>query len=271
MSFDDEDVEQVLTVIKLCYVYKIPPRQTAHGYRAADWDLSSPMWTGRCVVSSEGDICRVKLEDPNTGELFATCPVTDSAIEPVNDSSRYYVVKIEDGSGRHAFIGMGFAERNEAFDFSSTLQDHAKYIKQKKDSALSAKKAETQPKVDYSLPQGVKIHVELKNKKPASSSSNSTSNSSGGLLLPPPPGSRGKSTTITPPSTNNQTSLFDNSFGNDFFSTSNQQQFQQQQQFQSFQSPQQQQQNQFGSNDVWGDFTGSVNQSSNQQNNLNFF
>ncbi len=48
------------------------------------------------------------------------------AIEPVSDSSRYFVVRLQDSSGQHAFVGMGFEDRGDAFDFNVALQDHFK-------------------------------------------------------------------------------------------------------------------------------------------------
>jgi len=203
----DEDYEQTLLVIKECFVYKIPPRTTSAGYKAADWDLSNPMWTGRLVITSKGNSCIIKLEDPNTGDVFAVCPVNQTAVETVNDSSRYFVLRIDDGHGRHAFVGIGFAERNEAFDFNSALQDHNRYVKQAEEVATAEKNLSSIPHKDYSLPEGSTIHVSIKTKKTGSSEKKTKSSDFGGLLLPPPPGSKSvantQQTTTTPKQSSN--------------------------------------------------------------------
>lgn len=75
------------------------------------------------------------------------------AVETVSDSSRYFVLRIQDDNGedlstpatpeyfltllkdvsyhlllagRSAFIGVGFGDRGDAFDFNVALQDHFK-------------------------------------------------------------------------------------------------------------------------------------------------
>lgn len=70
--------------------------------RAADWNLAEPQWTGRMRLISKGSELAIKLEDKNTGELFAKCPIEaypGVAIESVTDSSRYFVLRIQDDNG----------------------------------------------------------------------------------------------------------------------------------------------------------------------------
>lgn len=57
--------------------------------------------------------------ETTTSIVFAKTSYDPSnpSIDAVLDSSRYFVVRIED-AGRKAYIGMGFAERTDSFDFS---------------------------------------------------------------------------------------------------------------------------------------------------------
>lgn len=80
-------------------------------FRAADWNLNEPTWNGRMRMVSAGAALNIKLEDKISGQLFANCPVEaypGVAIEAVSDSSRYFVLRIQDDNGRSAFIGIGF-------------------------------------------------------------------------------------------------------------------------------------------------------------------
>ena len=97
--------------------------------RAADWSLDQPSWTGRLRLVAKGKDCIIKLEDKITGELFAKSPIDKYpglAVESVSDSSRYFVIRLQDDSGRNAFIGIGFADRSDSFDLNVALQDHFK-------------------------------------------------------------------------------------------------------------------------------------------------
>jgi adaptin ear-binding coat-associated protein 1/2 len=142
-------------------VYKIPPLKKNEGHRAGDWgDLASPLWKGRLRIVEKSSGAALLFEDGVTGAfpsslllpfmhselplfrrmyglyLFRGDPsITDRTrgvfaradydptkppVEAVLDSSRYFVVRLEEG-GKKAFIGMGFAERTDSFDFSTSV------------------------------------------------------------------------------------------------------------------------------------------------------
>ena len=79
--------------------------------RAADWNLQEPQWTGRMRLVAKGDELIMKLEDKTSGELFAKCPIDKYpgvALEAVTDSSRYFVVRIQDDNGNYLLIHLPY-------------------------------------------------------------------------------------------------------------------------------------------------------------------
>ncbi|KAF8935188.1 Adaptin ear-binding coat-associated protein 2 [Dissophora ornata] len=162
-AIDDQDYESVLLVVRECYVYKVPPLSSSRGHKAADWgDVDEPLWRGRLRIIAQGKKCFIRLEDGKTGDLFAVCPYEENkgCIESVTDSSRYFVLKIED-QGRHAFIGLGFLDRSHAFDFNVALQDHFKHLRAEEKSAELKKAGAEQPKHDFSLKEGQTLSLHI--------------------------------------------------------------------------------------------------------------
>lgn len=221
MSFDDEEsFEHTLLVVREVCVYKIPPRTTSGGYKCGEWLQSDKIWTGRLRVVSCKDRCEIRLEDPNSGELFAACFVQpgqrENSVETVLDSSRYFVLKIEDGTGKHAFIGLGFNERNEAFDFNVALSDHEKYVRrelEKESGEMSESDGhiDIHPAVNHRLKEGETIRINVKPKPTSGTGMLSAAGLSGAVSvsakaktvgLAPPPSGMGKIRAPLPPPPN---------------------------------------------------------------------
>ncbi|KAF4677694.1 hypothetical protein FOL47_010915, partial [Perkinsus chesapeaki] len=125
-DMSDDSIEYVILNKPECYVYNVPPSTTGRGHKAGEW--TNCIWRGRLQVAAKGAVLVIKFVDANTGELFAACPIPpDTPIENVVqrtvDSSRYFVLRLSDGSGHHAYLGVGFEDRNDAFDFNACLYD----------------------------------------------------------------------------------------------------------------------------------------------------
>uniref|UniRef100_A0A0D6R028 NECAP PHear domain-containing protein n=1 Tax=Araucaria cunninghamii TaxID=56994 RepID=A0A0D6R028_ARACU len=228
MSYEEEEaLEHTLLVVREVSVYKIPPRSTSGGYKCGEWLQSDKIWSGRLRVVSCKDKCEIRLEDSNTGELFAACYVypgqRESSVESVLDSSRYFVLKIEDGRGKHAFIGLGFTERNEAFDFNVALSDHEKYIKREHEKESTEEdddgKIDIHPAVNQRLKEGETIRINVKNKVSSGTGMLSAAGLSGSgvsstsrpkLSLAPPPGSGRIRSPLPPPPNDTVTSRIGN-------------------------------------------------------------
>ncbi|KAK9280975.1 hypothetical protein L1049_003866 [Liquidambar formosana] len=221
MSFEEEEaLEHTLLVVREVAVYKIPPRTTSGGYKCGEWLQSDKIWTGRLRVVSCKDRCEIRLEDPNSGDLFAACFVLpgqrETSVESVLDSSRYFVLKIEDGQGKHAFIGLGFSERNEAFDFNVALSDHEKYVRREHEKEAAGEASDDShidihPAVNHRLKEGETIRINVKNKPASGTGMLSAAGLSGAvsatakpktLGLAPPPSGTGKIRSPLPPPPN---------------------------------------------------------------------
>ncbi|PIN05064.1 hypothetical protein CDL12_22394 [Handroanthus impetiginosus] len=217
---DEETFEHTLLVVREVSVFKIPPRPTSGGYKCGEWLQSDKIWSGRLRVVSCNTRCEIRLEDPNSGELFAACFVNpgqrEIAVESVLDSSRYFVLRIEDGRGKHAFVGLGFNERNEAFDFNVALSDHEKYVKREGEKATGSDGAggdggeEGQigihPAVNHRLKEGETIRINVKNKPSSGAGMLSAAGLSSGAgkskavgLAPPPSGASKIRSPLPPP------------------------------------------------------------------------
>jgi hypothetical protein len=152
---DPEVIERIRCLIPDAHVFKLPPRQTAGGWRGADWDQE--VWQGTLKVVERGDLTVVLLTDKNSGAIFAVCPVKDGAVDRCVDSSRYFVLRVESEDGRHIFIGLAFNERNDAFDFNTSLED----ARREKEAEANPQSVEQGPAKDYSMKDGEKIHISV--------------------------------------------------------------------------------------------------------------
>lgn len=152
---DPEVIERVRCCIPDTHVFKLPPRPTAGGWRGADWDKE--VWQGTLKVVERGDLTVILLIDRNTGAMFAVCPVKDGAVDRCIDSSRYFVLRVENANGGHMFVGMAFNERNDAFDFNTALED----ARREKEVEAGLAQLELGPSKDYSIKDGEKLHISV--------------------------------------------------------------------------------------------------------------
>ena len=69
------------------------------------------------------------------------------------------MLKITNNAGRHAFIGIAFNERNDAFDFNVALSEHKKEQDREKNGVEAANFSTR----DLSLKEGEKIKINIGN------------------------------------------------------------------------------------------------------------
>lgn len=118
------------------------------------------MWTGKIKIVAVGRVAAIILQD-DKNQTFAVCKVTDdAAVERTLDSGRYFVLRITNAQGKHAFIGIAFNERNDAFDFNVALSEFKNEL-EREDQANKAAEAPVGPMQDLSLKEGEKIKIKI--------------------------------------------------------------------------------------------------------------
>lgn len=153
-----DQIQRVLCSIDKVFVFNVPALKGTGGFKAKEWN-KTPIWQGGLTVVAKGTTCSIVLR--NKDGLFATCPIKSTrTVEQVTDSSRYFVLRITNAKGRSAVIGIGFDQRSYAFDFKASIQD----FETQKTAGEQMKKIDNSIKLDYSLPEGAKIQVNLTGK-----------------------------------------------------------------------------------------------------------
>jgi len=219
---DDDDLEYTLLNKREVLVYQIPPASSSTGHKADDWKTC--IWRGRLRIAGKGKDLSIKLLDGGSGNLFAQCAIPggdySSYVERVIDSSRYFVLKITNGD-RHAFIGLGFEDRNDAFDFNCTLADFKSTWIDREKEAEEPFGQPSGPTKDLSLKEGQTIKINLPGGKSRRSRDEKTAEGGygGGIALAPPPssGSRRQAPVAAPTSVSAAPAVRAPEAANDFF------------------------------------------------------
>jgi len=191
----EDDYERVLLVKPSVFVYKIPPLTSAsRGFRASDWSLSEPDWTGRLRLISKGEKLFLRIEDSNTGELYCQAPVLSypgPQVQPVVDSRRYFVVRVVSDTGRSALIGIGFADGADSFDLTVALQDHFASIGKEGETLED----DSRPKLDLTLKGDIRMNLNIGNQNASKERpriQRAATDPSKPFQLPPPPSSKSR-------------------------------------------------------------------------------
>ncbi|KAK1732543.1 adaptin ear-binding coat-associated protein [Skeletonema marinoi] len=168
---DEVVIERLRLKIPNAHIFKLPPKPSAGGWRGGDW--KDKIWQGSLKVVERNDNTAVLLVDAQEeNNIFAVCPINHQLDERANnggngvdrciDSSRYFVLRIQNAQGRHMFIGLAFNERNDAFDFNTALEDSRREkVAEKKAAAAPSLGNSRVNSVDYKMKEGEKIKVSI--------------------------------------------------------------------------------------------------------------
>jgi adaptin ear-binding coat-associated protein 1/2 len=176
-----EEIEYLLLQKPNCKAYEIPPAARSTGHLAEEW--KNCIFSGKLKVMGRGKFCFIQLLN-RENDLFVVCQVDglniERSVDRARDSSRYFVLTLVSPDGARAYIGMGFDERNDAFDFWACLLDFSARLK----SETTPADPQTGPDLSHlQLKEGQTISLGSINKAPSTNAAPRT----GLIKLKPPP------------------------------------------------------------------------------------
>ncbi|KAK3681477.1 hypothetical protein LTR37_020920 [Vermiconidia calcicola] len=193
----DSAIQRVTLVANNVHVYGIPPIASNRGFSASSWTApkqptAQQIFTARLRVIETSIESKIKadivLEDGNT-------------------------VRVQGEGGMKATLGIGFEDRSPALDFNIALAEMRKVLGMDNagsgpTSINSKLDGANEPKQDFSLREGQKIHIQVGNRgrrQGVGDTATNNDDSSALFSIAPPPGSAAKaqsdSPSIAPPST----------------------------------------------------------------------
>ncbi|KAK3075207.1 hypothetical protein LTR53_001663 [Teratosphaeriaceae sp. CCFEE 6253] len=213
----DSTYQRILFATNDVHVYGIPPITSTKGFSAGSWTspnqpTAQQIFTARLriIETTQDSTIRVDiaLEDSKNGDLFAAAPYASGAVvQQANDSSRFFAVRVQGEGGMKATLGIGFEDRSPAFDFSIALTEARKAMGMEGAAESSGRvwqgkgKLEAESKVDFSLKEGEKIHIQVgsKGRRPAPNTAASNDGAALFSIAPPPPAGKATSDHAQPP------------------------------------------------------------------------
>lgn len=108
-----------------------------------------------------GETCLVRFLNFDNQE-YAKALIAENfrdSVQKVVDSSRGYAIKLTSDDGRSMWVGIGFHDRNDAFDFFAAFEDFQKKREMERNPHLF--KNINSKKIDFSLKPGQVIALNI--------------------------------------------------------------------------------------------------------------
>eukprot|EP01087_Luapelamoeba_hula_P020420 TRINITY_DN6962_c0_g2_i1.p1 TRINITY_DN6962_c0_g2~~TRINITY_DN6962_c0_g2_i1.p1 ORF type:complete len:1443 (-),score=212.90 TRINITY_DN6962_c0_g2_i1:159-3968(-) len=145
-----------------CSIYHLRLSSEEDALSSAVWSVSPPSWCGNIRVMRNNDVFTIYLEDSN-GELYDHYVVKyaepQKRILAAVDSRRYFVLQLDNENtvkikpqqtNDLRYLGIGFAERIEAFEFEEAMEPvvQRKYSSDRMDSFVVDQSTPPKPAVE---------------------------------------------------------------------------------------------------------------------------